>query len=591
MRKARIFNGVKEVVPILGWLPHYNTETALGDLIAGITVGLTLIPQSIAYAALAGLEPQYGLYSSLCGGFIYACFGTVKDLNIAPTALISLLTYSYIKDTSSPEVAIFLCFSAGLLQFLFGVFKLGFLVDFVSAPVVSGFTSAGAITIAASQVKSMLGLKFRAESFIEVVYHVFANITKAKLGDTALSLVCCVLLIGLREVRRWGLAPSVPNASRNKIAIWFISVGRNALIVITTSVCAYFLHSDVFTLTNTVPDGLPQFAPPFKLADVGEHVRQLYTGILVVALVAILSNMAIAKSFSSGKVLNASQEMSTLGLCNIVGSFFGSFPVNASFSRAALNHASGARTTFGGIYTGIMVILSLTFLTKYFIFIPKAALASVIFCAVIYMVEIEIVKNLWQTTRIELIPLAATFLWSLADSIERGILVGVVVDLLLIVWFISKPKIKDEIVVMDHISYLQLALVGSLTYISGESVREKTHRVVKKCHNVTVTDSGPNANNPEIKCLLIVFDCNKLQRVDYSATKALGALMADFVETNRNSKEKVEIVFLDLNEKLRIKMESIIGNTLNCVNKDNLHDVVQRYTNTSISPGFETTPC
>ena len=386
-------------VPVLKWLPLYRTNDALGDLVAGLTVGLTLIPQAIAYAGLAGLTPQYGLYSAFAGSFVYIVFGTCREVNIGPTALISLLTYTYARGV--PEYAVLLCFLSGCVTIVLGILRLGFLVEFVSIPVVSGFTSAASLIIACSQIKSLLGLNIHGESFIEIWRELASNIGRTRIPDLILSCCCILILLTLKLLKDAKVSNRVIQKS-----IWFLGTGRNALVVILCAVVSYVYESRggaPFVLTGHIDAGLPSVEPPPFSRVVGNQTEtfldmcgNLGTGILIVPLISIIGNVAIAKSFSRGQSLDATQEMLTLGLCNTVGAFFHSMPVTGSFSRSAVNNASGVRTPFGGIYTGILVILALSLLTPYFYYIPKATLSSVIISAVIFMIEVKTIRPIWR---------------------------------------------------------------------------------------------------------------------------------------------------------------------------------------------------
>ncbi|RZC40940.1 Sulfate transp domain containing protein, partial [Asbolus verrucosus] len=312
----------------------------------------------------------YGLYSSLCGGIIYAAFGGTPELNIAPTALLSLLTFSFTHDVTFGNVhaAVLLCFLSGIIELLCGGLHLGFLVDFVSTPVVAAFTSAGALTIASSQVKNLLGLKFSANSFTSVWLNVFHHVAETKKWDALLGVFCCAILLLLRKLKDFGSPPleekqdEKSKSSPAKKLIWFCSVARNAFVVIACAIGAYLLGAHdlaPFSLTSQVPEGLPAFVVPVAEVQNGnvtvtvmDMVREVGMGIFVVPFVAILGNVAIAKAFAKGKVVDASQEMIAVGICNLIGSFFGSYPVNASFSRAAVSNASGVKTPLAGIYTG-----------------------------------------------------------------------------------------------------------------------------------------------------------------------------------------------------------------------------------------------
>ncbi|XP_018330827.1 sodium-independent sulfate anion transporter [Agrilus planipennis] len=537
IKKPKI--NLKSIFPPVVWFRQYNTENAVCDFIAGITVGLTLIPQSIAYAALAGLGPEYGLYSSLCGGVIYAVFGTIPQLNIAPTALLSLLTFTYTNGApfGAANAAVLLCFFAGLIELVCGILHLGFLVDFVSVPVVAGFTSAGAITIASAQVKNLMGLSFNGETFIEIWKNVFEHISEAKLWDGVLSIVCCSVLLLLRQIKDYGTPPvsESKEGSRDlksilKTFVWFLSVSRNAVVVLLCAVMAYTfsLHeSKPFSLTSKVSSGLPQLTPPpFTVVSnnnetytITDMAKYLGSGIFVTPFIAILSNIAIAKAFAQGKVVDATQEMLAVGFCSLFGSFLSSMPVNASFSRAAVSNASGTRTPFAGIYTSIMVVLSMTFLTPYFTYIPKATLASVIICAVIFMVEVSIVKPLWKINKIDMIPLVVTLVACLIIGIEKGILAGVVVDALFLLYYSARPRVEIEEVMNDSHNYLKIMPDSAVFFPAIENLREKIVQTT---------------NNKTDKFQTVVIDCVHISRVDYTSAKGVASLCNDLEKNGKS---------------------------------------------------------
>lgn len=475
--------------PILRWSRTYDTSSAVGDLIAGVTVALTLVPQSIAYASLAGFEPQYGLYSSFMGPFVYAIMGTSPQVNLGPSALLSLLTFTYTNGTNS-DFAILLCFMAGVVQLIAGIAQLGFLVEFISLPVVSGFTSAAALTIASSQVKGLLGLRYNADTFVTTWKSFFQHVGETRLSDSMLSLGCIIVLTvmkALKDIKIKDKAADEKGCRKAKVLkklLWFGGVSRNAVVVCLASLIAYFVYEDKYTpflLTGTITPGLPQVQPPAFQTTVGnttytagEMLSHLGSGLAVVPIVAILSNVAIAKAFAKGKTVDATQEIVALGVCNIVSAFFRSIPVNGSFSRSAVSDASGVKTPGSGIYTGIIVILTLALLTPYFYFIPRAALSSVIVCAVLQMVNYEIIKKLWKSSRMDLIPLFGTFLCCLFLGVEIGLVCGVGVDALLLLYYHSRPPLDvqyiDDGVLPPHYA---IRPVGGLHFAGAERVRQK----------------------------------------------------------------------------------------------------------------------
>lgn len=566
---------IGRVFPIVQWARTYDAQKWIGDLIAGITVALTLVPQSIAYASLAGFEPQYGLYASFAGGFVYALMGTCPQINIGPTALLSLLTFTY-TNGQSPDYAVLLCFVGGIIQLCAGVAQLGFLVEFVSLPVVSGFTSAAAITIASSQIKGLLGLKFNAETFISTWKGVFDNIGSTKLEDTLLGLSCCIMLIGMKALKDFHFKSKDEKVRRVVVlrrSFWFAGVSRNAVVVIMASLIAYFVYEDKdspFILTGRITPGVPKPGlPPFTslrgntTVNALEMFAHLGSGLIVVPLVGVISNVAIAKAFSKGKTLDATQEIVALGACNIIGAFFRSFPVNGSFSRSAVSDASGVITPAAGFYTGIIVLLTLVLLTPFFFFIPRAALAAVIVCAVLHMVDLAILKKLWKTNRLDLFPLLGTFIFCLALGIEIGLGCGVAIDVVLIVYYQSRPSFKirhvDDGIFPPHYA---VHPIGGFHFASAEKVRsqlmslkhkEKTADV--RLENLTVISS--NSITEARRPIALVVHCDALCRVDFTFLQSLKMLVQEWSSNGR-------VVWCDVNSTIKEQLNSILEEPLYC---------------------------
>lgn len=446
-------------LPILEWLPQYTLKKGLSDMIAGLTVGLTVIPQAIAYAGVAGLPPQYGLYSSFMACFVYTIFGSVKDSAIGPTAIAAILTRENLHGLG-PEFAVLLAFLSGCVELLMGILQLGFLIDFISGPVSVGFTSAAAIIIATTQVKDILGLSFPGGKFLQVWTGLYEHIGETKLWDSVLGISCIVILLLLRKVKDIKVTSkdSEFNGKTSRLrgalsqALWFLSTTRNILVVLVCAALAYYFdtkHSSPFVLTGEVKPGLPQIsAPPFS-ATVGNHTytfvemaSTLGSAIFVVPLLSILENIALAKVFSEGKYVDATQEMLALGVCNIASSLVDSMPVSGALSRGAVNHASGIATTAGGLYTGALVLLSLQYFTPYFFYIPKASLAAVIIAAVVFMMELHVFKPIWRTKKLDIIPAIVTFGACLLTRLELGIVIGIATNLVFLLYGSARPSVK-----------------------------------------------------------------------------------------------------------------------------------------------------
>ncbi|XP_057380361.1 sodium-independent sulfate anion transporter-like [Daphnia carinata] len=470
-------------MPILKWLPKYSIQDFVADLVAGITVGVTVIPQGLAYATVAGLPPQYGLYAAYMGCFVYAVLGSTHAITIGPTALMALVTYDSGATQMGPEAAILLAFLTGCIILLFGLLNFGFLIDFIAAPVVAGFTSAAAFTIATTQIESLLGLKFDDEGFLNTWIAVFENIEKTKKWDAVLGFSSIAVLLLLRMLDKVKLGEEGKMNRWQKwfnAGCWLISVSRNAIVIIVGSIIAYSLtepgsSSFPFTLTGSIPSGFPPFKPPVfsftngdKTYTFVEICKNLGSALYVTPLVAVLESIAIAKSFAKGKRVDASQEMIAIGASNIMGSFASSFPVTGSFSRTSVNSASGVRTPFGGLYTASLVLLAITVLTPYFFFIPKSCLAAVIICAVIFMVEVHMVKMVWRSKRIDIIPFGVTFVFCLFVGLEQGILIGTAVNLGMLLYTTARPRLRIHKHQNPTMEYLHITPDRSLVFTAME---------------------------------------------------------------------------------------------------------------------------
>ncbi|XP_011873494.1 PREDICTED: sodium-independent sulfate anion transporter-like isoform X1 [Vollenhovia emeryi] len=501
-------------IPILAWLPLYSWNKLLQDTLAGLTVGLTAIPQGIAYAIVAGLPAQYGLYSSFMGCFVYLVFGSSKDVTVGPTAIMALMVHKYVSDLGE-DFAVLVCFLSGALITIMGVLHLGFLVDFISMPVICGFSNAAAIIIATSQLGTLLGIKGRSDSFINAISDVVNRIKDTQPWDTVLGVCSMAVLILLKKL------PGKKLGTPFEKFMWLISLARNAIVVMIGTLIAYVLFSHEirpFHITGNITEGLPPFSlPPFTIVNGNrtytfvEAVNELGSGIISIPLIAILESIAIAKAFAKGKPLDANQEMLALGLCNVCGSFVRSMPVTGSFTRTAVNNASGVKTPMGGVITGGLVLLACGLLTSTFKFIPKATLAAVIIIAMFYMFETQIFLVLWRTKKIDLVPLIVTLLCCLAVGLEYGMIAGIAVNLILLLYFAARPGLLIEERIVDGLTVLFVSPKQSLSFPAAEYLRE---RVMSWC------DKSPAS-------LPVVVEGRHVLRIDATVAKNLALLLSD----------------------------------------------------------------
>jgi SulP family sulfate permease len=420
-------SNLSKFIPMIDWIRNYSSSHFKGDMNAGLTVGIMLIPQGMAYAVLAGLPPIYGLYASIVPLIIYAVFGTSRQLAVGPVAMVSLLVVAgvgEIADVGSDrfiQLAIMTAMGVGIFQLLMGLFRMGFLVNFLSHPVLSGFTSAAALIIGSSQLKNLLGIDLPRTNYVhEIVMGVIEKAANIE-PYTALIGIGSIALIIL--IRKW--SRTFPSAL--------------VVVVLGTVVTAMFgLDQKGVAIVGQIPEGLPSLEIlSFNLAD----FQQLIPTILVISLVGYMESIAVAKAVANkhGYKVDANQELIGLGMANIGGAFFQSYPTTGGFSRTAVNDQAGANTGLASIISAIVIALTVLLLTPLFYYLPMAVLASIIIVAVAGLFDAREMKDLWKTDRKDLAMLATTFVATLALGIEEGILIGVVISLVAVIYSSTKP--------------------------------------------------------------------------------------------------------------------------------------------------------
>ena len=419
---------LKRLIPILDWLPNYKGTLFLGDLIAGVTVAIVLIPQGIAYALIAGLPPIYGLYCALVPQVIYAIFGSSRQVAIGSVAMDSLIvatgvsTLALTGSDSYISIAILLALVVGTIQLLLGIFRLGFVVNFLSRPVITGFTSAVALTIGINQFRNFLGVEFAQSDQVQYVLEdVWNNITDYNAHTTIIGLVSALMIITLRKVNK-----KIPNAL--------------IVVVLGILVIRYFgtALNDV-DIVKDIPSGLPEFSIPELDIDL---IRELLPIAFTLVMVGYLETISIGKSLEAKQDkyrIRPNQELIALGLSNMVGSLFKAYPSASSFSRSAINQETGGTTGMSSLISAGIVMMTLLFLTPLFYHLPKTVLAAIIIVAVFGLVNIKEALFLWKASRMDFWLLAATFFSTLFLGIEYGIMTGVGLSLIVLIFRTSRP--------------------------------------------------------------------------------------------------------------------------------------------------------
>jgi SulP family sulfate permease len=422
---------MKRYVPFLSWIGNYHKEWLMGDLIAGLTVGVMLIPQGMAYAMLAGLPPIYGLYASTIPLIVYAIFGTSRQLAVGPVAMVALLISSGVgalAELGSAEfisLAILLALMVGFIQFSMGVLRLGFLVNFLSHPVIAGFTSAAALIIGFSQLKHLLGFDIPRGKVHEIIMNMVENIGQLNMPTFLIGAAAIAMLLLIKKVNR-----KIPGPL---IAVLF---GIAAVMLLG-------LADQGVKIVRDVPSGLDLFALPI----VGlEKMGALLPIAFTISFIGFMESIAVAKAIQAKHKdyeVSANQELIGLGLANIIGAFFKAFPVTGGFSRTAVNDQAGAKTGMASIISAALIILTLLFLTDYFYYLPKAILAAIIMVAVSGLIDIKEAKHLWKTDRKDFWLFMITAIGTLSLGIEEGILIGVALSIGMLVYQVSYPHVAE----------------------------------------------------------------------------------------------------------------------------------------------------
>ena len=416
-------------LPVFDWLPGYERGNLRGDLVAGVTVGAMLIPQGMAYALLAGLPPQVGLYSAVLPLLAYAAIGGSRQLGVGPTAISSLLTAAGLAHLAAGDPAVAVGLAAtlavmvGLMRVALGVARLGFMVTFLSRPVLSGFTSAAAILIGASQLKHLLGIKLEhTERVHEIVAEAVGRIDEVQGATLAVGIAGIALLAALR---RW--LPTWPGP-------------LIAVALATVAVTAMNLEAHAVNVVGDIPGRLPSIGVPTTGLD---HLGDMLPTALAITMLGFVESIAIAKVFAQRHryTVNPNRELVALGVSTMAAGFSHGYPVSGSFSRTAVNAAAGARTQLAAVVSAGVVALTLFALTPLFRPLPHAILASVVIMAVAGLVDVREARRLWTVKRSDFWLLTLAFAGTLLFGVELGLGISVVASLAMVLRQTTRPHI------------------------------------------------------------------------------------------------------------------------------------------------------
>ena len=516
---------ISRYLPILEWGRGYGGTTLTNDLVAAAIVTIMLIPQSLAYAMLAGLPPEIGLYASILPIIAYALFGTSRALAVGPVAVISLMTLTAASAVAAPGSAEFiaatliLALLSGVILIVMGVLRLGFLANLLSHPVVSGFITASGIIIATSQLKSVLGIKASGEAMPELVTTLAQNAADTNPYTLAIGVAATAFLFWVRKglkplLVKAGLAPRAADLTAKAGPI--VAVALSILTVI-----AFDLEAKGVKVVGSIPQSLPPFTVPMFDAALW---RQLAVPALLLSVIGFVESVSVAQTLAAKKRqrIVPDQELIGLGAANVAAAFSGGYPVTGGFARSVVNFDAGAETPAAGAFTAVGILLAALFLTPLLASLPIATLAGTIIVAVLSLVDFKTPRAIWAYSKPDFAAMAATILVTLLVGVEPGVIAGVGLSLALFLWRSSRPHaaIVGRVPETEHFRnvkrhkvftdprVLTIRVDESLTYLNARWLEDFVLEQV--------------AEHPQLRHLILM--CSAINAVDASALESIEAI-------------------------------------------------------------------
>lgn len=520
-------------LPITHWAPQYSSAKLAEDSVAAMIVAIMLIPQSLGLALVAGLPPATGLYASIFGLSVYAFFGTSSTLSVAPVAVISLMTAAALAklSLSSPaevaNAALVLALLSGGILFLLGLFRLGFMANFLSHPVISAFVTASALIIAVSQLKHLLGVESEGHNFIELGLSLLSSLSQANLTALAMGFVSIAFMFWCKaKMENLLLQVGMPSYYA-KVA----SRTGPVFVVAGSSLAAYLwrLDLDGLQLLGDIPAGLPQFQLP---AVDRELLKSLFGSAVLISIIGFVESISIAQTFAARRreQIDLDQELVGLGSANVVTSFFSGFPVSGGFSRSVVNFDAGAATPAAGLLTAILIALVALFFTPLLFWLPKVSLAAIILVAVAPLVDFSMLAKTWGYSKADFVAVFLTLTLTLLVGVEIGIAAGVLASVLLHLYKTSKPHVavvgrvpgsehfrnvkRHEVETFENL--LSIRIDESLYFANTRYLEELIFKLVAK--------------QPKVEHVILMFTA--VNAVDMSALETLSKINKTLTELN-----------------------------------------------------------
>lgn len=511
--------------PILDWGSRYRGETFVNDGIAAVIVTIMLIPQSLAYALLAGLPPQVGLYASILPLVAYAIFGTSRTLAVGPVAVISLMTAvaaGKLAAQGSPEyltVAILLALISGVMLTVMGLFRLGFIANFLSHPVISGFITASGILIAISQLKHILGVSASGHNILEMGQALISKLAEINMPTVVIGVISTLFLFWVRK----GFKPLLMKLGLSE-RLAGIGTKIGPVIAVVVSILAVFslgLADQGVKIVGDIPKGLPPLTvPEFDM----ELWRSLLASSLIIAIIGFVESISVAQTLAAKRRqrIDPDQELIGLGTANIAGAFSGGYPVTGGFARSAVNFDAGAETPAAGAFTAIGIALATLFLTPLLYFLPIATLAATIIVAVLSLVDIGSIKQAWKYSKSDFAAMMVTIVLTLTLGVEAGVMSGVAISIAMYLFKSSRPHfaIVGQVRDTDHFRNIERHDVQTNPRLLTIRIDESLYFANARFMEDAVYDLA--LDKPEIEHVILM--CSAVNDIDLSALESLEAI-------------------------------------------------------------------
>ena len=512
-------------LPILEWGPRYDRTALTNDLVAALIVTIMLIPQSLAYALLAGLPAEAGLYASILPIIFYAIFGTSRALAVGPVAVVSLMTAAAIGKVAATgtadyaTAALTLAFLSGAFLTVLGLFRLGFIANFLSHPVIAGFITASGLIIAASQIGNILGIKAEGETLTALVGSIWAHLGDVNVITLIIGVAATAFLFWVRK----GLKPRlVALGLRPRMADMLAKAGPVAAIVVTTLMVWLFGLNDYgVKIVGAVPQSLPPFSLPNLSFDL---IGKLAGPAVLISIIGFVESISVAQTLAAKRRqrIVPNQELIGLGMANLAAAFTGGYPVTGGFSRSVVNFDAGAETPAAGAFTAIGLAIAALFLTPLIYFLPKAVLAATIIVAVMSLVDFSILKRSLAYSKADFIAVAATILLTLGYGVEIGVSAGVILSIALYLYKTSRPHIAEVGLVPGTQHFRNVRRYEVLTDPSMLSLRIDESLYFANARYLEDYIYDRVAGNADIRHVVLM--CSAINEIDLSALESLEAI-------------------------------------------------------------------